>query len=136
MATTINATTGGAGGVVITPDTSGIVQVQSNGVNTNAQAWVNYNGVSQTIRASYNISSVTRTGAGLYTVNFTNAMVDANYCVLLSKQNPAGTNMQDIAVFNSVSGSVTTVAPTTTAYTIMLNNSLTDSAYVMSVVFR
>ena len=34
-----------------------------------------------TINASYNVSSVTDNGAGVCTVNFTNAMVDANYVV-------------------------------------------------------
>ena len=80
MTTTINAST--SSGLVQTADTSGILNIQSNGVNTNAQAWVNYNGVTPAISASYNVSSVTRNGAGDYTVNFTNAMTDANYATL------------------------------------------------------
>ena len=49
-------------------------------VGTLCRAWVNFNGVTTaTIRASFNVSSVTRTVAGDYTVNFTNAMPDANY---------------------------------------------------------
>lgn len=44
------------------------------------RAWVNFNGVTTaTIRASFNVSSVTRNASGDYTVNFTTAMVDANY---------------------------------------------------------
>jgi hypothetical protein len=45
------------------------------------RAWVNFNGTTSpgTIRASGNVSSVTRNGTGDYTVNFTTAMLDANY---------------------------------------------------------
>lgn len=44
-----------------------------------ARAWVNFDGTTGTIRASGNVSSITRNGTGDYTVNFTNAMPDANY---------------------------------------------------------
>jgi hypothetical protein len=47
---------------------------------TLCRAWVNFNGITTTtIRASFNVSSVTRNSTGDYTVNFTNAMSDANY---------------------------------------------------------
>ena len=43
-------------------------------------AWVNFNGTGTVaIRESYNVSSITDNGTGDYTVNFTNAMTDANY---------------------------------------------------------
>ena len=46
------------------------------------RAWVNFNGVGTVaIRASGNVSSITDNGTGDYTVNFTTAMPDANYCV-------------------------------------------------------
>lgn len=46
------------------------------------KAWVNFNGTGTVaIRASYNVSSITDNGTGDYTVNFTNAMPDANYAV-------------------------------------------------------
>ena len=45
------------------------------------KAWVNFNGTGTVaIRASFNVSSITDNGAGNYTVNFTNAFADANYC--------------------------------------------------------
>lgn len=45
-----------------------------------ARAWVNFNGTGTVaIRASGNVSSITDNGTGDYTVNFTNAMPDANY---------------------------------------------------------
>jgi hypothetical protein len=44
------------------------------------RAWVNFNGTGTVaIRASGNVSSITDGGTGIYTVNFTNAMPDANY---------------------------------------------------------
>jgi hypothetical protein len=45
-----------------------------------ARAWVNFNGTGTVaIRANFNVSSITDNGTGDYTVNFTNAMTDANY---------------------------------------------------------
>jgi len=48
-----------------------------------AKAWINFDGYVTTpnIRDSHNISSITDNGTGLYTVNFTNNMANANYCV-------------------------------------------------------
>jgi hypothetical protein len=49
------------------------------------RAWVNFNGTGTVaIRASGNVSSITDNGTGNYTVNFTTAMPDANYCVNVS----------------------------------------------------
>jgi hypothetical protein len=46
------------------------------------RAWVNFNGTGTVaIRASGNVSSITDNGVGIYTVNFTNALPDANYSV-------------------------------------------------------
>jgi len=45
-----------------------------------ARAWVNFNGRDTVaIRESGNVSSITDNGTGIYTVNFTSAMPDANY---------------------------------------------------------
>jgi hypothetical protein len=53
-----------------------------NAINGSAKAWVNFNGTGTVaIRGSYNVTSITDNGTGLYTVNFTNAMPDANYAV-------------------------------------------------------
>ena len=52
------------------------------------RAWVNFNGDGTVaIRASGNVSSITDNGTGDYTVNFTNAMPDANYSVVGSGGN-------------------------------------------------
>jgi len=54
---------------------------------TLCRAFVNFNGTSTVaIRANFNVSSITDNGTGDYTVNFTNAMSDANYASLLSLQ--------------------------------------------------
>jgi hypothetical protein len=65
-------------GVANTPPT-----IQDNNgtqIGTFCRAWVNFNGTGTVaIRASFNVSSITDGGVGLYTVNFTTAMPDANY---------------------------------------------------------
>jgi hypothetical protein len=82
-----------AGGNLITDGSDLTAQVKT---ATNAsgsapiyscRAWVNFNGTgSVAIRASGNVSSITDNGTGYYTVNFTTAMVDANYAVVYSSK--------------------------------------------------
>jgi hypothetical protein len=51
-------------------------------INGTAKAWVNFNGTGTVaIRAAFNVSSITDLGTGIYIVNFTTAMPDANYSV-------------------------------------------------------
>lgn len=59
------------------------------------RAWVNFNGTGTVaIRASQNVSSITDNGVGDYTINFTVAMADANYChVVGSAVNGAGVSL-------------------------------------------
>lgn len=48
------------------------------------RAWVNFNGTGTVaIRASGNVTSITDNGTGNYTVNFTNAMPDANFSAVM-----------------------------------------------------
>jgi len=57
----------------------------TNVINGSAKAWVNFDGTGTVaIRESFNVASITDNAAGSYTVNFTTAMPDANYCVSLS----------------------------------------------------
>jgi hypothetical protein len=52
------------------------------------RAWVNFNGTGTiAIRASGNVSSITDNGTGLYTVNFTTAMQDADYAAVAGGPN-------------------------------------------------
>lgn len=102
-----------------------------------AKAWVNFNGTGTVaIRASLNVSSITDNGTGLYQVNLTNALTDANYSINISATAPSGQNISGTNPNNTISGSVNVVAPTTTAFRIMLNNTNIDSEYVYAVVFR
>lgn len=72
---------GGLSNGVITPeDLNGAQSGSAPGYV--ARAWVNFNGSTPpSIRASGNVSSVTRSSEGVYVVNFTTAMPDANYSV-------------------------------------------------------
>jgi len=55
----------------------------TNVINGSAKAWVNFNGTGTVaIRRAFNVSSITDNSTGNYTVNFTTAMVDANYANL------------------------------------------------------
>lgn len=86
MTTTINASP--TNGLVQTADGSGVLKVQSNGVTTNALAWVNFNGTGTVaIRSSYNVSSITDNGTGDYTINFATALSDANYAAVFGTEN-------------------------------------------------
>ena len=49
-----------------------------------AKAWVNFSLASGSIRDDFNIDSLTDNGTGLFTINFTNAMANANYCCVSS----------------------------------------------------
>jgi hypothetical protein len=53
-------------------------------IGTLARAWVNFSAGtgSPVIRSSFNVSSITDGGVGNFTINFTTAMPDADYCVL------------------------------------------------------
>ena len=68
-----------------------------NVINGSAKAWVNFNGTGTVaIRASYNVSSITDNGTGDYTVNFTNALPDANYAFTVGQQFTTSTGATDI----------------------------------------
>ena len=60
---------------------TGGTKYQVSGVTTNALAWVNFAGGTGTVTSGYNVSSVTRNSTGNYTINFTNALSDANYVI-------------------------------------------------------
>jgi hypothetical protein len=46
-----------------------------------AKAWINFNGTGTiAIRNSHNVSSITDNGVGDYTISFSNAMPNVNYC--------------------------------------------------------
>ena len=100
-------------------------------VKGSAKAWVNFNGTGTVaIRASYNVSSITDNGTGDYTVNFTTAMVDANYGFTFGGfESPTDGRI--------VTGQGTT--PTTTAFRLKSENAAgaaTDGTYISVAIFR
>ena len=54
------------------------------------RAWVQFDGTTSpgTIAGSGNVTSVTKNSTGLYTINFTTAMPDANYSVQVTSKDP------------------------------------------------
>jgi hypothetical protein len=99
-----------------------------------AKAWVNFNGTSTVaIRASYNVSSITDNGTGDYTVNFTTAMVDANYAAVGSAgRGAAGTGGRQLATNSGTN-------PTTSACRITTTDaagSPQDLDYTSVAIFR
>ena len=63
---------------------NGTVSTSSeNVIQGSAKAWVNFNGQGTVaIRSSYNVSSITDNGTGDYTINFTNALPNADYAAV------------------------------------------------------
>lgn len=60
-------------------------------IGTLCRAWVNFDGSGVVaIRAQFNVSSITDNGTGDYTVNFTNALADANYSFVATSSGQSG----------------------------------------------
>jgi hypothetical protein len=98
------------------------------------RAWVNFNGTGAvSIRASRNVSTIGDNGNGDYTVNFSNAMPDANYVM-----HGTGSNSGTVGA-PFVYMRWNTTAPTTLASRIGTVNdagSSIDNLYVLISVFR
>lgn len=136
MTTIINAVA--STGLTQTADGSGIIKVQSNGVTTNALAWVRFAGSSGTIAASYNISSVTRNAAGYYTVNFATTTTDSNYVYCVGASTDGG-NFMAAPQLNTTNSGKTQINPTTSAFSfVMLDYAFAgyrDPNQVYAIVF-
>jgi uncharacterized protein (AIM24 family) len=66
---------------LVAPTATALTTASGSAPSYSARAWVNFNGTGTVaIRASGNVSSVTDQGTGQYTINFTTAMADVNYC--------------------------------------------------------
>ena len=105
----------------------------TNCIQGSAKAWVRFNGTTSpgTINASYNVTSVTKNGTGDYTVNFTNALSDANYSAAVA----AG----DATASGKFAFGYWTAAPTTSAFrmgTSAFGGSQQDQPYISAVFFR
>lgn len=105
--------------------------------NYKCRAWVNFNGTGTVaIRASGNVSSITDNGVGDYTVNFTNAMPDANYSVNGSGQLDTTTFNPDgiVAIRRGIATPLTTSAARVTSGSV--NQSMVDFHIVCVSIFR
>jgi len=99
-------------------------------VGTLCRAWVSYNATTPAILASFNVSSVVLNSAGKQTVNFTNAFVDANYCVAGSQAVNSGSGQTGIGVGNTGTSGTN---PTTTACQILTPN--VGGSYTNTIVY-
>ena len=96
-----------------------------------AKAWVNFNGTGTVaIRASFNVSSITDNGTGDYTVNFTTALADANYCVSVN-----GKLSTAAFLSTEVLGSST---PSSSAIRVVAGDSVSvlDALFMFVAIFR
>ena len=121
-------------GVANTPPT--VQDSAGTQIGTFCRAWVNFNGTGTVaIRASFNVSSITDNGTGDYTVNFTNALPDANYSVFGCAGQPAAANAMDVVGRNLDNSLQTTTQ--VRLYSLKVTTSTTSDNPNMSVsIFR
>jgi hypothetical protein len=156
MTSKINALSTGVGGIATTADASGILEIQTNDTTAmtvdgsqvvsfdnnfgtvaglpsyQCRAWVNFNGTGTVaIRASGNVSGITDNGTGLFTINLTTAMPDANYCATISAGSGAGASGDGTAYRNNIAAGSFQVETFNGAGTAAV-----DYAYVGVAVFR
>lgn len=100
-----------------------------------ARAWVSFNGTGTVaIRQAFNVTSITDNGTGAYTVNFTTAMSDADYAILATSGDGAGTNYRVVQTSDAT-------APTTSAVRVQCltqnsgNPQATDHSRVSVAIF-
>ncbi len=107
-------------------------------INGTAKAWVNFNGNNTiSIRAAFNVSSITDNGTGDYTINFTNAMPDANYAV--SWNSGMKSIVWGLPLFGGLSGWGTDNSHSTTQVRVLAvtpADNPTDNPQCNVVVFR
>jgi len=123
-----------------------VTDIQSNGTGFNdvvsfknasgtengtlCRAWVNFDGQGTVaIRADFNVSSITDNGTGDYTLNFTNVMPDANYCLVGTAGN-GNTNNRFVSQVRSVAVGSLRIG------TIDGANSVIDPGFVFIAIFR
>ena len=106
-----------------------------------AKAWVNFNGSGTVaIRDDLNVSSITDNGTGDYTINFTNALGNANYCFQLSATDDGtGSNMSDGYAYGAWKRGSNSTAFSTSSARFQIgyagNNVLYDVTDIMATVF-
>ena len=98
-----------------------------------ARAWVNFNGTGTVaIRASGNVSSITDLGgSGLYAINFSTAMSDANYSTAVGGSQDGFTSSaaHGIGVYGISTSSVSVACRSE-------SNTYVDFQFVTAAIFR
>ena len=106
-----------------------------------AKAWVNFNGQTGTqvgtefhctIRSQYNVSSVVRVRNGVYRINFTTAMNNANY---MTQYTGGYEPTQDTRVFHTINSDVPPTAANVTVASTRQNGSQFDTDLGNVLVF-
>lgn len=113
----------------------------SSAVAYGCRAWVNFNGTGTVaIRASGNVSSITDNGVGDYTVNFTNALTDANYSVTGSSSGDTSSHYSYVCVRMNNNGTNSPSAFQTSSIRFIIRNdggaNTIDTANISLSVFR
>lgn len=109
------------------------------------RAWVNFsgtrnatdtgastNGANVLIRASGNVASVLKNGTGDYTITFTTAMPDANYCTTFGGRSNAATS----AIFGENNDSISKTTTAIRVYSYIPNGAVTDFPMFYVAIFR
>lgn len=135
-------------GSVLTVDTSNNISVGSgilsfgSGYGSAApaygcRAWVNFNGTgTAAISASGNVTSITDGGVGIFTVNFTTSLSDANYSVVATTSGAAtGTGSIRTAAANSARDA-TTGSFILVVFAVDSTNTFQDPAVAGVAIFR
>ena len=119
-------------------DSSGNLKFNSGfgsvGTAYGCRAWVNFNGTGTVaIRDSGNVSSITDNGTGNYTIAFTTAMPDANYCVVTTSSYATGVTE---SMFTTVNGDALFTTGGFNAKSRDDGGTLRDVNYFFAAVFR
>tara|TARA_R100000329_G_C7476734_1_gene167966 strand:+ start:87 stop:527 length:441 start_codon:yes stop_codon:yes gene_type:complete len=109
------------------------------------RAWVNFDASKDTsgstsssntnrlILGSGNVTSVYRNAAGDYSINFTTAMPDANYCISVSC---ADGNTNNNVVVSAINGTNAQTASQARVYAMSEDSGATDPVLVHVAIFR
>lgn len=102
-----------------------------------ARAWVNFNGTGTVaIRTSFNVTSVTDNATGNYTINFTSALPDGNYCAVGMCDITSGSGSpRGVAINASGSGGVTPTGSSLKVATGEEGTNFADVAYICVAIF-
>lgn len=102
--------------------------------NYKCRAWVNFNGTATVaIREDGNVSSITDNGTGDYTVNFTNAMPDANYAITGASGGQGATSNGAVYLVDQLTARTTSLCR---VFTVTSAGSAVDTPQINIAIFR